>query len=144
MERESPPESDSNYHERTFRSFDGFEIYVVGLSMSLTYSGVLEGTPEICTRSMRSRPKQLMEGFASDDTPFLFLDSAGTSLLDIQWLGNFECHATVGTNDFEYRSHLCVCWFTKDIPRDLHEMLSNTLKSISWKTKADDYCWLDG
>jgi hypothetical protein len=122
-----------------FRYPSGREVRAVGVKISPTYLGQLEGTPErLSDRILEELPKCVVREFGPG-SPLVILDADERPLPEWIWIAEFESWTAVATRDTDYHSRLCVCWFTADIDRHLPSEIERVLARVDWESSAEDY-----
>ena len=126
-------------HRSHFTMPSGRKVYLARLQMSLTYAGQMEGGRVSCSRYIRERmPERVKDEFAPHQK-LIVIDDGGRALPDVRWLAEFSSGGGVKTDDSEYFSQLCLCWFSDDLPTDFNAFFQQTLAKINWEEDAEDY-----
>ena len=117
----------------------GREVFLVRLHMSLTYDGCMEGGRASNSHYIRKRlVADIQEEFAGNQK-VVCIDKGNQVLPDFRWIAEFASNGGVKTDDSDYNSQLCICWFNDILPSDLHTFLNEVLVTINWEEEAEDY-----
>ena len=123
----------------SFTTPEGRPVYLARLSITGTYEGHLERSPESISRYIR---RDLTEHFRRQMphvSAIVILDDGEDALPGLEWIAEFGCREAVHTTDPDYCSRLRVCWFTDNLPDSLTEGLEVALHRAGYETSAEDY-----
>jgi hypothetical protein len=117
----------------------GRTIFLRALEIHFTFKGMLKGSPETKTRHVRKRMEEAVQKSLLSGMPLFIIGLDVPVLPTYQWIAQFDSHRGVRTSDPDYNSHLSVCWFSEEIPRDLPAAIEEVLFPIDWERLAGDY-----
>ena len=122
-----------------FKTPKELPVYLTQLSITQTYEGHHEGNPARISRSIRrDLTAHFRQRMPSINAIVVFED--GQDILPgLQWIAEFGCSQAVRTNDPDYISRLCVCWFTEALPDSLVTALEAALRRADYEINAEDY-----
>ncbi len=121
-----------------YRLPTGRELYLVRLAMEGTYAGQMEGTPETVSPTLWPATTDRASLLLPPGKPLIV---APTRLPLPRWLWVAELGSQRGsrTDDPDYSSRLCVCWYTSDSAFSVDQMIESLLPHLDWERMAEDY-----
>ena len=129
------PDSPSGMYKLSARR----TVSLMRLSVTLTYSGVLEGTASTASTFIRASLAQDVAQSIPPGKPLVVVDDRSTELPRFRWIAEFYSARGITTNDPDYSSKLFVCWFSDEIPDALHSAIAQVLAKVQWDANAEEY-----
>jgi len=129
----------------TFQLASGRTIQLVQLSITGTYAGFLEGTPEVASKYILDDLPNNVRKILRWDTPLLIIPSSINPLPNYLWIAEFSSNRGVQNTDPDYYSRLSVCWFSNEtaLNRNLIDVISAMISGVDWDQHAKDYDRMD-
>jgi len=129
----------------TFQLASGRTIQLVQLSITGTYAGFIEGTPEIASKYILDDLPKSIRKIVRWNTPLLIIPSKIHPLPDYLWIAEFTSSRGAKNTDSDYYSKLSVCWFSNKTAfnRKLNTVISAMVVDIDWDQHAKDYDMMD-
>jgi len=126
-----------------YRLPDGREVHLSRFSISGTYAGVMEGSPETASPRILKRLPELAARVLSPAQPLVVVPPMRMPLPD--WICVAELGSQRGArqDDPDFSSLLYVCWFSEDTALSIDAMVEAVLPHIDWCLVAEDYNIVD-
>ena len=124
-----------------YKTAKGRVVYLSEVSISSTYAGQREGSPETISRhilkDLSARLKEMVPG----DIPVLSLSTGSFPLPPYLWIAKFSSRQGVKNIDPDFNSELAVCWFADGTAFDksVNDIIVAQLARFDWDLHATDY-----
>jgi hypothetical protein len=118
---------------------NGRKISLVRWNMIGTYSGILEGSKEGASQSIREELPELAARTLPPGHPLAVIRSPLGELPDWFCVAELGSTNSVHNSGPDFFSRLYVCWFMGDTARSLDEVIESILPQIDWEGLAEDY-----
>jgi hypothetical protein len=118
---------------------NGRKISLVRWNMIGTYSGILEGSKEGASQSIREELPEFAARTLPPGHPLAVIRSPFGELPDWFCVAELESTNSVHNTGPDFFSRLYVCWFMGDTARSLDKVIESILPQIDWEGLAEDY-----